>query len=144
MKIRGDGADLLASVARHWQACITREARMTICRLLPLIVAIFLGGCKSNNGSELKTAQAPARKAFATISLQAAQQLTSDEAKAIVVARAAVEEAAAKAGEETPQIMEFRVSRNQSGWIVHVQYIGGWFEGRPIGMAGFFSDVFID
>jgi hypothetical protein len=70
--------------------------------------------------------------------------MTSDEAKAIVVARAALEEAAAKAGDAMPQIMEVHATRNEKGWIVHVQYVGGWFEGRPMGMAGFFSDVFID
>jgi len=119
---------------------------MNVSQLLPFILLIGLGGCVSEMRSQKVIAppEAPQKKAFATVSLRDAQRLALDEAKAIVVARAAVEEAAAKIGGEMPQIMEFIVRRNGSGWVVHVQCVGGWFEGRPIGMAGNFADVFID
>src|SRR2546421_2375298 len=119
---------------------------MNVSQLLPFILLIGLGGCMSEMRSQKVIAppQATQKKAFATVSLQEAQRLAPDEAKAILVARAAVEEAAAKAGAEMPQIMDLHVSRNGSGWVVHVQYVGGFFEGRPIGMAGNFAAVFID
>src|SRR5436190_14865739 len=106
---------------------------MNVSQLLPFILLIGLGGCVSEMRSQKVIAPpaAPQRRAFATISLQDAHRLAVDEAKAIVVARAAVEEAAAKTGGEMPQIMNLHVSRNGSGWVIHVQYVGGWFEGRP-------------
>jgi hypothetical protein len=119
---------------------------MNLSQLLPLMLLIGLVGCVSEMKGQSATAppEAPQRKAFATISVQEAQRLAPDEAKAIIIARAAVEEAAAKTGGEMPQIMGIGASRNGNGWVVHVQYVGGWFEGRPTGMAGFFADVLIN
>src|SRR2546423_14770111 len=119
---------------------------MNVSQLVPFILLIVLGGCVSEMRSQKVIArpEAPQKKAFATVSLQDAQRLAPDEAKAIVVARAAVEEAAAKTGGGMTPIIKFHLSRNGSGWVVHVQYVGGWFEGRPIGMAGNFAAVFID
>src|SRR2546421_10481801 len=100
---------------------------MNVSQLLRFILLIGLGGCVSEMRSQKVIAppEAPQKKAFATISLQDAQRLALDEAKAVVVARAAVEEAAVKAGGEMPQIMNLHVSRNGSGWGGHVQFVGG-------------------
>ena len=118
---------------------------MTVSQTLSFLILIGLVGCVSEMRSPKESShEAPEKKAFAALSLEEAQRLTPDEAKAIVVARAAVEEAAAKTGGEMPQIMNLHVGRNGSGWVIHVQYVGGWFEGRPIGMAGNFADVLID
>lgn len=77
----------------------------------------------------------------AAISPERVAAWSPQEAKAVLVAWAAVERSSKHAGAARPDIMEFRVKGVPSGWEVYVQFVGGYDEGKPLPMPGNFCVV---
>ena len=73
-----------------------------------------------------------------------ASELSGDEAKAIVVARAAIEQQAKDRNAEAPKILKLIARRTNAGFDVHVEYVGYTYRGAVGGAPGFFSSVRID
>lgn len=78
------------------------------------------------------------------MTVEQAMSLSPEEAKAIAIARAAVERDNFAAGYGAPQIMEFKVRKTDTGWSVYVGFVGLWDQGRPYKSIGNFCTVELD
>jgi hypothetical protein len=79
-----------------------------------------------------------------SLSIESAKSYTPEEAKAILIARAAVENQAKESGGGQPEIMGFNVSHVQGRWSVYIQFVGIWDNDKPIPAPSFFTVVNID
>lgn len=113
--------------------------------MITLILAA-LTGCAAKQTASVPNSQPSAARArwIATLSPQQVSALSPEEAKAILLARATIEQRARDAGLPQPQVLEYRVRGNSDGWAVYVQYVGVWDEGKPRPAPGYFSTVYID
>ena len=73
-----------------------------------------------------------------------ATQLSPDAAKAVLVARAYLDERAKQAGRSQPQYLSFEPTRNNSGWQVRVKYVARWENGEPVEAQGYSLVVALD
>lgn len=78
------------------------------------------------------------------ITPQRAREWTPEEAKAVLIARAAVDELAKRANAPAPEILEFRVTPEPSGWSVYVEFVGYYVEGKAGPAPGYFTVIEID
>ena len=115
-------------------------------RSLTLAIVLWaLTGCAVHEGTpargQLETAPSPW---VMTLSPQQVSNLSPEDAKAILFARAAIEQQAKSAGAPSPQVLEYRVTDTRDGWEVHVQFVGLWDGGKPSPGPGYFSTVYIN
>jgi len=112
--------------------------------ILTLILSALTGCAAHENSVPSNRSMAASARWIATLSPQQVSALSPEEAKAILLARAAIEQRAQDVGSPQPQVLEYRVNLTSDGWTVHVQYVGLWFEGKPHPAPGYFSTVYID
>ena len=114
-------------------------------RILPVAAILLLAGCYTEiSRQRTTTASNYPKKWVPAVSLHAAQALSADEAKAILIARAAVEEMN-RDSSEPPAILELAPTREEDGWSVHVTFVGGYGgDGSPGRGPGYFCVVKID
>lgn len=109
--------------------------------MLVLGLLALVGGCASSR-TPAATRCPPAWTAPLT-----PEQVTKwlpQEAKAVLLAWAAVQQASKQAGRLAPDIMEFRVEPISNGWDVYIQYVGVYVDGKPTKTPGSFTVVYID
>jgi hypothetical protein len=79
-----------------------------------------------------------------------AAALTGDQAKAVLIARAYVDEQARKPETGTglpgrqPQFIDFQPRQSADGWDVYVEFVGTWINDRPARSPGHSAVVRID
>ena len=117
-------------------------------RLIPhatALLALFLAGCYTTVSQQRTTTASDFPKKWSpAVSLHQAQSLSPDEAKAILIARAAVEEFNQNM-REPPGILSLTPERDGDGWSVHVTFVGAYSpDGTPAGGPGYFCVVHID
>jgi hypothetical protein len=61
-----------------------------------------------------------------------ARALEPATAKAVLLARATLDERARQAGRSQPQYVSFAPSRSDDGWQVEVKYVARWDNGEPV------------
>jgi hypothetical protein len=61
-----------------------------------------------------------------------ARALEPAAAKAVLLARATLDERARQAGRSQPQYVSFTPSRSGDGWQVEVKYVARWDNGQPV------------
>jgi hypothetical protein len=110
-----------------------------------LIGSLAVAGCTATRSTEAVSATQPSAPPWTpALSPEQARRLTPDEAKAILVARAALEQQAKESGFPSPNIMAYKVTGTAVGWEVHVSYVGAAYDGKVVGAPGYFSVVYID
>lgn len=103
------------------------------------------GGCDSTRTVTATVPPAMPPPAWnSPLSPDEVKEWSPQEAKAVLVAWAAVMRESKQAGGPVPDIMKFVVKPVPTGWEVHVQYVGGYVDGKPIPMSGNFAVVEID
>lgn len=120
---------------------------MRIMRLnLLLGVLSTIAGCTHSPTDGHPSPQPPATSPQwnAPLSPEQVKGWSPEEAKAVVIARAAVEQMSMRSGGPAPDIMEFRVTPTPTGWEVYVSFVGAYVDGQPIGGAGYFTVVEVD
>src|SRR5579872_1459730 len=91
--------------------------------LLPL-AALLLTGCYTEvSRTKTTTAADYPKKWVPAVSLHAAQAFSADQAKAILVARAAIEEMN-RDKPDPPAMLELTPTRDQEGWSVRITFVG--------------------
>jgi hypothetical protein len=116
-----------------------------------ILAAPIIGGCTTEPAQRsLPTfALAPTYWTVATPSDRAAA-MTSDEAKAVLVARGYIEELArkqaadAKIPADQPQFLDFQPRQSAQGWDVYVEFVGEWVNDKPTRSVGHTTLVRID
>ena len=79
------------------------------------------------------------------IPLHQAQALSPEEAKAILVARAALEKGSRDANGAAPDFYQFNPSRTEDGgWSVFVGFVAFYDGGKAYPGAGYFCVVYLD
>lgn len=63
------------------------------------------------------------------------------EAKAVLIAWAALQCRYKQIGARAPDVMDFQIHASPKGWEVHVQLAGGYVDGKAIGAPGYFEVV---
>ena len=113
--------------------------------IAPCLIALLSCGCYSEVSQKTVTTAVGYRKKWLpAISLDQAQALSPDEAKAILIARAAVEQANLRQP-EPPAILRLTPERDGTGWSVHVTFVGLYdSDGTPMPGPGYFCVVHID
>ena len=117
-----------------------------LCTVSLLAVVALVCGCQSSGKREqLPTDQHrdQPKNWIPALTLAEAQSCSLHVAKAILIARAALEEQAHNSGFGEPQVMEFRVEDTPTDIIVRASYVGMWDQGRPFPAPGYFSTVYI-
>jgi hypothetical protein len=109
--------------------------------LTVLPVLGMMVGCAQPSPPPPKLAQTERADWTVPVTPQHAKEWTPEEAKAVLVARAAVEQMAKLANAPVPDIMEFRVTPELGGWSVYVQYVGAYVDGKAYPAPGFFAVV---
>lgn len=109
------------------------------------IMAASLTACQSSESSVSSRTQEKANPApwVTSITPEDVKTLSPDEAKAILLAHAVIENNAKRAGRPAPEILHFYPKATADGWDVHVEYVAFWDNGRPYSGPGFFTDVLI-
>lgn len=113
--------------------------------VLLLLMASASGCCASRGGTHSSSPPATQTDAWQpSLSVEQASALPLDQAKAVLVARAALEQNAKRSGYPPPNVMAFRVTpRSPDGWEVYVEYVGASVDGQPISAPGYFCTVYI-
>ena len=113
-------------------------------RILVGAVVAITAGCVSEH-VEQTTTPAEAKGLWAVgVSPERAAALPPEPAKAVLVARAYLEQQAKNANTTQPQFLSFEPTASRSGWDVRVQFVGAWRNGEPTAGPGFFTIIQID
>jgi len=111
---------------------------------VPTAALLIAAGCISERVGET-TVPAEAKGLWAVgVSPEQAAGLAGDAAKAVLVARAYLEQQAKNANAPQPQFLGFDPSPSHSGWDVRVQFVGVWRNGEPTPGPGYFAMLQID
>ena len=111
----------------------------------PCILGTIVGcGSTSNRPSVVQREQPATAPWTVAITPQRAREWTPEEAKAVLVARAALDEQAKRANAPAPDIIEFRVTPEPNGWSVYVEFVGYYVDGKAGPAPGYFTVVEID
>jgi hypothetical protein len=116
-------------------------------RLLIGAGVLLLIGCQQSREPDRRMAPHTSDSAapwVPSLTVERAKSYTPEEAKAILIARAAVENQAKECRGWPPNIMGYNVSHVQGRWSVYIQFVGIWDNDKPIPAPSFFTVVNID
>jgi len=78
------------------------------------------------------------------VAAEKAKELSPEAAKAVLVARAYLDERAKQSGRSQPQYLAFEPTRTNSGWEVRVKFVARWENGEPVEAQGYEVVVALD
>lgn len=104
----------------------------------------MVAGCVSEPAEQTTVPEYAKGLWSVSISPEQAAVLTPDAAKAVLVARAYLEQQSKNASATQPQFLSFEPTASRSGWDVRVQFVGAWRNGEPTAGPGFFTIIQID
>jgi hypothetical protein len=111
--------------------------------VLLLGLQALVGGCDSSP-TATATSPPPPHPWTSPLSPDEVKEWSPQEAKAVLVAWAAVMRESKQAGGHAPDIMKFVVKPVPTGWEVFVQYVGVYVDGKPMPAPSYFAVVEID
>ena len=107
-------------------------------------VVLIIAGCVSEPAGQTTVPDEAKRLWSLGISPEQAAALPPEPAKAVLVARAYLEQQAKNANATQPQFLSFEPTASRSGWDVRVQFVGAWRNGDPTAGPGFLTIIQID
>lgn len=109
-----------------------------------LFLCVLVCGCQTTTTTTSRVPSSSPLHWTPALTPDEAGDLTPDAAKAILVARAAIEERSKKLGQPAPPILSFQTAHEGDGWTVRVNWVATWENDQPKSMEGYFTVVHID